>query len=81
MRVLSKQVGIGAVEHSHKKMKNGVFSKERGRLSAAKANVECYINCNVPELDRIEAEEPSWLESYDEFDVDDVVPDACTVNE
>ena len=50
-------------------------------MSAAKANVECYINCNVPELDRIEAEEPSWLESYDEFDVDDVVPDACTVNE
>ena len=29
MRVLSKQVGVGAVERSHKKMKNGVFSKAR----------------------------------------------------
>ena len=76
MRVLSKQVGIGAVERSHKKMKNGVFSKARPNLSAAKANVECYINCNVPELDRVESEEPLWLDSYDEDDK--IVPDSET---
>ena len=46
-------------------------------MSAAKANVECYINCNVPELDRVESEEPLWLESYGEDD--EVVPDSDTV--
>ena len=66
------------VSHSSDlKMKNGVFSKARPNLSAAKANVECYINCNVPELDRVESEEPLWLESYGEDD--EVVPDSDTV--
>ena len=78
MRVLSKQVGVGAVERSHKKMKNGVFSKSRPNLSAKKASVECYINCNVPEIDRIEVDEPLWLETYDELDDSGVVPDAET---
>eukprot|EP01043_Picozoa_sp_COSAG02_P051034 COSAG02_NODE_5319_length_4442_cov_2.816947_3_plen_196_part_00 len=78
MRVLSKQVGIGAVERSHKKMKNAVFSKDRGTLSAAKANVGCYINCNAQQLDRNEANEPSWLESYDESDLDGVLSDVDT---
>ena len=27
-----------------------------------------YTNCNVPELDRVESEEPLWLESYGEDD-------------
>ena len=51
-------------------------SKARASLGAAKANVECYINCNVPELDRVECEEPLWLESYGEDD--EVVPDSDT---
>jgi len=78
MRVLSKQVGVGAVERSHKKMKNGVFSKARPSLSSEKASVECYINCNVPELDRVETDEPLWLETYDEVEVTGVVPDIET---
>ena len=75
--VLSKQVGIGAVERSHKKMKKGVFATNRPHLSAAKANAECYINCNVPELDRLDSEEPEWLEAYG--DGDEVVLDSVTV--
>ena len=59
--------------------KNGVFSKDRASLSAEKANRECYINCNVPELDRIEIDEPEWLETYDESDGAGVVPDKETV--
>ena len=79
MRVLSKQVGIGAVERSHKKMKNAIFSKDRGSLSAAKANIGCYINCNTPQLDRNEADAPYWLESYDESNLDGVLSDADTM--
>ena len=41
-----------------------------------KTSRECYINCNVPELDRIGIDEPQWLESYDESD--GVVPDTET---
>ena len=52
------------------------------RLQSVKLCFLCQsIRRTAQELDRIEAEEPSWLESYGEFDVDDVVPDACTVNE
>ena len=51
------------------------------RLSVStpkKASVECYINCNVPELDRVETDEPLWLETYDEVEVTGVVPDIET---
>ena len=44
-------------------------------MSAEKASRECYINCNVPELDRIETDEPLWLETYDELEGSGVVPD------
>ena len=37
-----------------------------------------YINCNVPELDRIEIDEPEWLETYDASDGVGVVPDTET---
>ena len=59
-------------------MKNAIFSKDRGNLSAAKANIGCYINCNAPQLDRNEADAPYWLESYDESNLDGVVSNADT---
>ena len=48
-------------------------------MSAKKASVECCINCNVPELDRMEIDEPLWLERYGEEEDGEVVADTETL--
>jgi hypothetical protein len=58
-KVLSKQVGVGDVERSHKKMKKVVFSNERPRLDPKRANRELYINYNLRQLDN--EPEPLWV--------------------
>jgi hypothetical protein len=47
MRVLSKPLGIGSVERSHKKLKNVILTAKRNRLHISKVNQELYINYNT----------------------------------
>ena len=63
-RVLSKHVGIGAIERSHKKLKNSVFSKDRNALQHEKINRETYVSYNLQKLDRLRDDEPHWVEYY-----------------
>eukprot|EP01050_Picozoa_sp_SAG11_P044162 SAG11_NODE_21317_length_427_cov_2.359756_1_plen_89_part_10 len=52
-RVLSKHVGIGAIERSHKKLKSSVFSKTRNWMQQTKINRETYVSYNLQKLDRL----------------------------
>ena len=70
-RVLSKQVGVGAVERSHKVMKNVVFSSDRPNLDPGKADRDLFTNLNTRALDRVASTEspiPHWVVYYDEND-------------
>eukprot|EP01048_Picozoa_sp_COSAG05_P020693 COSAG05_NODE_3585_length_1977_cov_9.993078_2_plen_487_part_00 len=73
-KVLSKQVGIGAVERSHKQMKKHVFSQDRPSLNPKQANMECFVKFNLPTLDNESC--PDWVEEMDDNDI--VVPDSET---
>ena len=71
-RVLSKQVGVGAVERSHKVMKNVVFSKDRPQLDPAKADRDLFTNLNTRALDRValvrDLDILDWVEYYGDED-------------
>ena len=54
MHVLSKQVGVGVVERSHKVMKNVTFDKTRARMEPMKANRDLYTNLNTRALRKTE---------------------------
>ena len=68
------QVGVGAVERSHKMMKKVLFTEDRPSLSPQQANKECYIHFNIKRLDAV----PDWIESYEEGSKDGVTPDSET---
>ena len=69
-RVLSKQVGVGDVERSHKGMKYTVFSKDRNQLSPAKADRDQYALLNTRALQRVDSslaeQVPDWVTLYSE---------------
>ena len=69
-RVLSKQVGVGAVERSHKGMKYTVFSKDRNQMSPAKADRDLYTLLNTRALQRVDSslaeQVPDWVTLYSE---------------
>ena len=65
-RVLSKHVGIGAVERTHKKMKNVIFNKSRGCLNVVKASNEVYFNHNQQKLDNIASADIDELFAWSE---------------
>ena len=50
MHVLSKQVGVGAVERSHKKLKSVVATKHRNRLQPGNQNREVCVSANSSSL-------------------------------
>ena len=77
-RVLSKQVGIGPAERSHKQMKKHTFTVNRGSLDPKQANMECFVKYNAEEIDRRAPipEFPEWLEEMSELD--GVVLDSAT---
>jgi hypothetical protein len=78
-RVLSKHVGIGAIERSHKKLKNSVFTKYRNSLQHAKINRETYVSYNLQKLDKLRDHDPNWLEYYSTELVENVPEVQATV--
>jgi len=65
--VLSKQVGVGAVERSHKVMKNVTFDKTRARMEPMKADRDLYTNLNTRALRKTEETNvPDWVQFYSE---------------
>ena len=66
-RVLSKQIGVGAVERSHKAMKNISFDKTRANLRPEIADRDLYTLLNNRALSRLEKSTiPDWVEHYSE---------------
>ena len=61
--VLSKQVGVGAVERSHKIMKNVTFDKTRAAMDPMKADRDLYTNLNICALRKMEENiVPDWVQ-------------------
>ena len=77
--VLSKQVGVGAVERSHKVMKNVTFDKTRARMEPMKADRDLYTNLNTRALRKTEETNvPDWVQFYSE-EIDENVAETIRI--
>jgi hypothetical protein len=79
--VLSKQVGVGAVERSHKIMKNVTFDKTRAAMDPMKADRDLYTNLNICALRKMEENiVPDWVQFYSE-EIDENIVEAMRQEE
>ena len=62
MHVLSKQVGVGPVERSHKKLKSVIATKHRNRLHEANQQRQVFVNMNAPILRNVAS--PDYIEPW-----------------
>jgi len=62
MHVLSKQVGVGPVERSHKKLKSVVATKHRNRLHEVNQQRQVFVNMNGPILRNVA--NPDYFEPW-----------------
>ena len=62
MHVLSKQVGVGPVERSHKKLKSVVAAKHRNRLHEVNQQRQVFVNMNGPILRNVA--NPDYFEPW-----------------
>ena len=68
MHVLSKQVGVGPVERSHKKLKSVIATKHRNWLHPDNQNRQVYVNMNGPILRNVE--NPDYVEPWNTMNVE-----------
>jgi hypothetical protein len=60
--VLSKPVGVGAVERSHKKLKSVIARKHRNKLTADNQNKQVYVNMNGPTIAKVSS--PDYIQPW-----------------
>ena len=60
--VLSKPVGVGAVERAHKKLKSVVARKHRNKLTANNQNKQVYVNMNGPTIAKVSS--PDYIQPW-----------------
>ena len=53
MHVLSKPIGVGGVERSHKKLNSSVVTKHRNHLNHGAQQREVYVNMNAPTVAKV----------------------------
>ena len=79
--MLSKQVGVGAVERSHKVMKHVTFDKSRATMDPMKADRDLYTNLNTRALRKMEGNNvPDWVQFYSE-EIDENIVEAMRQEE